>query len=156
MHRLDHPAWVIARCASGARIQLNDSTGRVRSIMSFISVALGEVIHNVDLLLHDVLPPVLADQPLDDYAAVVLLVVFGVTTLREASKAKDTVRREWGSRTLSLTRQGSTGGGAYARQRLIVMPAEPFGSERVWERSSLSVNQRHPRPSSTAKPKPVL
>ena len=64
------------------------------AVMSFISVALGEVFHTVDLLLHDVLPPALAEQPLDDYAAAALLILFGVTTLREASKAKDTADDE--------------------------------------------------------------
>jgi putative Ca2+/H+ antiporter (TMEM165/GDT1 family) len=64
------------------------------AVMSFISVALGEVFHTADLLLHDVLPPALAEQPLDDYAAAALLILFGVTTLREASKAKDTADEE--------------------------------------------------------------
>jgi len=64
------------------------------AVMSFISVALGEALHEVDIYLHDFLPPAIAAQPLDDYAAILLLVIFGVTTIRDAAVPKADEERE--------------------------------------------------------------
>jgi len=64
------------------------------AVMSFISVALGELFHNVDLFLHDFLPPTLAEQPLDDYAAIALLLFFGLSTILDAGVPKADEERE--------------------------------------------------------------
>jgi len=53
------------------------------AVMSFISVALGEVLHKLDELI-----PLNTDLPLDDYAAVALLVYFGVSTIKDAAVPK--------------------------------------------------------------------
>eukprot|EP00240_Pyramimonas_obovata_P004278 CAMPEP_0118929942 /NCGR_PEP_ID=MMETSP1169-20130426/6795_1 /TAXON_ID=36882 /ORGANISM="Pyramimonas obovata, Strain CCMP722" /LENGTH=344 /DNA_ID=CAMNT_0006872219 /DNA_START=18 /DNA_END=1052 /DNA_ORIENTATION=- len=64
------------------------------AIMTVISVGLGEVLHLLDEAVHDVLPPALADLPLDDYAAIALLVFFGVTTISQAGGAGETAQEE--------------------------------------------------------------
>ncbi|KAK3257870.1 hypothetical protein CYMTET_33058 [Cymbomonas tetramitiformis] len=51
--------------------------------MSFISVFLGELIHKLDEA-----NPFQTDLPLDDYAAVALLVFFGVSTILDAAEPK--------------------------------------------------------------------
>merc|ERR1712216_42028 len=64
------------------------------AIMTVISVGLGEVLHLLDEGVHDLLPPALAELPLDDYAAIALLVFFGLTTISQASDAGETAEEE--------------------------------------------------------------
>lgn len=82
------------------------------AIMTCISVALGEVLHLADEALHDSLPPALADQPLDDYAAVLLLVIFGVQTIlgaKESGDAADEEREEAEEDVEKLTKSAPGG-----------------------------------------------
>lgn len=64
------------------------------AIMSFISVFLGEVLHLIDEGVHDFLPPAIAELPLDDFAAIALLVYFGITTIQGADASKATALEE--------------------------------------------------------------
>ena len=58
--------------------------------MTVASVFLGRALHEVDGLL----PEALHDFPLDDILAVVLLVYFGITTLRDADQFAETAAEE--------------------------------------------------------------
>lgn len=60
------------------------------AVMTFITVFLGRALHELDALL----PKSLSTFPLDDVAAIVLLVVFGVQTIIAAKDAEETVAEE--------------------------------------------------------------
>eukprot|EP01023_Acetabularia_acetabulum_P053221 TRINITY_DN5942_c0_g1_i3.p2 TRINITY_DN5942_c0_g1~~TRINITY_DN5942_c0_g1_i3.p2 ORF type:complete len:295 (-),score=64.41 TRINITY_DN5942_c0_g1_i3:233-1117(-) len=60
------------------------------AVMTFISVGLGRVLHQID----EVLPEGLLQLPLDDILACVLLVVFGIQTLQGAQTADATAAEE--------------------------------------------------------------
>ena len=77
------------------------------AVMSVISVSLGRLLHVADEAL-----PFVSDVPWDDYAAVALLLFFGVRTLSEANE--DKAEEEQKGAEEAVAGLGAAGGGSVA------------------------------------------